>query len=151
MAPQGQACVVVTHALGFLASLTCSQDRRNELSISILCAAILAGIWALVHLIIGGRQVERSLAADRSLEPVVRETMLYCWHLVTGFLMLMTVFLGLGAWGNLEMALAGTLMATSTAAIGIVLAPMRKISYVLLPEGWLFVPIAVLGCWGLMA
>lgn len=150
MAPQGQACAVVTHALGLLAGLTCANDRGNELSISILCAAILAGIWALVHLIIGGRQIERSLSSDQSLEPVVRETMLYCWHLVTGFLILMTVFLGLGAWGNETMALAGTLMATSTAMTGIVLAPMRKISYAMLPQGWLFVPIAALGSWGLL-
>ncbi|UWQ56989.1 hypothetical protein K3722_10590 [Leisingera caerulea] len=115
-----------------------------------LAASALAALWMGVHAVIGGRECAVPLAQDRSLPGAVRETTLLCWHLVTGFLGLMALFLFLGARGSADMALAGTLMAAVTAAAGILVPPLRRVGYGLLPQGWLFVPIAVLGSWGLL-
>lgn len=116
---------------------------------SFLGASALAGLWMIVHAFIGGRECARPLAQDRQLPDTVRETMLLCWHMVTGFLGLMALFLLLGARGAEGMALAGTAMAAAAAAVGLLLPPLRRATYGLLPQGWLFVPVAALGAWGL--
>lgn len=112
-------------------------------------AAVLAAVWALVHALVGGRECERPLAAEEDLSEVVRETMLLCWHMLTGFLGVMALFLGLGAMGRSDLALAGLVMALSAAVIGVVFPPLRGKSYKLLPQGWLFVPVVALAAWGL--
>ncbi|UWQ30116.1 hypothetical protein K3555_07265 [Leisingera sp. M527] len=116
---------------------------------TLLAASALAALWMGVHACIGGRECAVPLAQDRQLPDVVRETTLFCWHLVTGYLGLMALFLFLGARGSADMALAGTALAAVTAAIGIVVPPLRRTGYGLLPQGWLFVPVAALGGWGL--
>ncbi len=98
------------------------------MNVFILSAAALAAVWTLVHGIVGGRQCARPLAADKRLIPVVRETVLLCWHLVTGALALMALFLCLGAFGRTDMALAGILLAAVTAGIGIAWPPLRGVS-----------------------
>ncbi|UWQ35916.1 hypothetical protein K3552_10245 [Leisingera aquaemixtae] len=112
-------------------------------------ASLLAALWTGVHAIIGGRECAAPLARDRQLPDAVRETTLLCWHLVTGCLGLMAVFLFAGARGSAEMALAGTSMAAVIAATGLLMPPLRRVKYGLLPQGWLFVPVAALGAWGL--
>lgn len=116
---------------------------------SFLAASLLAALWMLVHAVAGGRECARPLAQDRQLPDVVRETTLLCWHLVTGCLGLMALFLFLGARGSEGLALAGTAMAAMMAAVGLLLPPLRRAGYGLLPQGWLFVPVAALGAWGL--
>ncbi|MBY6065303.1 hypothetical protein KUW17_01005 [Leisingera aquaemixtae] len=116
---------------------------------SFLAAAFLAALWMIVHAFVGGRECARPLAQDRQLPDVVRETTLLCWHLVTGCLGLMALFLFLGARGAEGMAVAGTAMAAMMAAVGLLLPPLRRARYGLLPQGWLFVPVAALGAWGL--
>ncbi|MDC0656986.1 hypothetical protein N6L27_03130 [Leisingera sp. SS27] len=118
---------------------------------SLLGAAALAALWMLVHAVAGGRECARPLAQDRQLPDAARETMLLCWHMVTGFLGLMALFLFLGARGAAGMALAGTAMAAVAALIGLLLPLLRRAGYRLLPQGWLFVPVAGLGAWGLWA
>lgn len=115
----------------------------------LLAASALAALWMAVHGFVGGRECAGPLGRDHNLPVVVRETMLLCWHLVTGYLGLMALFLLLGALGSADMALAGVVMAAVTAAIGVVTPPLRRISYGVLPQGWLFVPIALLGSWSL--
>lgn len=112
-------------------------------------AAGIAALWTVVHAVIGGRESERVLSKDTHLPALVRETMLLCWHMVTAFLGLMAVFLWFGAKGAEQMALAGLLMALAASGVGIVLAPLRGLSYRLLPQGWMFVPIAALSAWAL--
>ncbi|KIC19127.1 MULTISPECIES: hypothetical protein [unclassified Leisingera] len=116
---------------------------------SFLAAALLAALWMIVHAFVGGRECARPLAQDRQLPDVVRETTLLCWHLVTGCLALMALFLFLGARGYDGLALAGTAMAAMMAMVGLLLPPLRRAGYGLLPQGWLFVPVAALGAWGL--
>lgn len=115
----------------------------------LLSASALAGLWTGVHAIVGGRECAVPLAQDRNLPQVVRETNLLCWHLVTGYLALMALFLLLGALGSADMALAGVLMGAVTAAIGVLTPVLRRVSYSVVPQGWLFVPIALLGGWSL--
>lgn len=105
---------------------------------SLLAAAALAALWMLVHAFAGGRECARPLAREQQLPDAVRETMLLCWHMVTGFLGLMALFLFLGAVGAIGMAQEGIFMAAVAALVGL-----------LLPQGWLFVPVAGLGAWGL--
>ncbi|WOI33913.1 hypothetical protein R1T40_03985 [Tritonibacter scottomollicae] len=119
------------------------------MNLYLVSAAGLSACWMLVHVIIGGRQCERPLAANTTLPNEVRETMILCWHLVTGMLALMALFLVLGALGRRDMALAGVLLAAMSAGIGISVPPLRRLSYAVLPQGWLFVPVMLLGAWGL--
>ena len=67
------------------------------------------------------------------MSEVVRETMLLCWHLVSGYLAQMALFLG--ARGQPGLALAGLMMATATVAIGVSFPLLRGKTYRLLPQG----------------
>ena len=69
------------------------------------------------------------------MSEVVRETMLLCWHLVSGYLAQMALFLFLGARGQPGLALAGLMMATATVAIGVSFPLLRGKTYRLLPQG----------------
>ncbi|MEQ9693505.1 hypothetical protein [Shimia sp. SDUM112013] len=120
------------------------------MNFALFLAAALAGLWAAVHAVMGGRECAKPLSTDEHVLPIVRETMLLCWHLVTGFLVLTSLFLFFGALGNEGLGAAGTAMAGCVAVIGLLIVPIRKNSYAKLPQGWLFVPVAFLGLWGLM-
>ncbi len=115
-----------------------------------LFAAILSGLWAGVHTFVGGRECERPLAADETLAPVVRETMRMCWHMITGVLILMAVFFAAAYFEVAGFALAGTALALVFVVAGVGFAPLNGLSYRLVPQGWLFVPVLALGLWGLV-
>ncbi|MDO6730380.1 hypothetical protein Q4577_10140 [Marinovum sp. 2_MG-2023] len=114
-------------------------------------AAGLSLVWCLVHFFVGGRDVARPLRADRSLDPMVRDVLWFCWHIVSVVLLLMAVFFGLDAVGLTQgLALAATLLSLGIMMLGILSVPMIGQSYRVVPQGWLFVPTTVLGVWGLL-
>ncbi|MEL6582528.1 MAG: hypothetical protein AAFQ36_01730 [Pseudomonadota bacterium] len=114
-------------------------------------AAALSLLWFGVHLFMGGRDVAAPLRAS-DLDPVVRDTSYLCWHLTSCSLLLIAVFFGLAAFaGEPAYAVAGTLLSTGFAVVGIAMTPLIKQSYAQLPQGWLFVPVTGLGLWALVS
>jgi len=116
-----------------------------------VCAAVLSGLWAMVHIRVGGGEVAAPLrrVSGDALGGVARDTAWLCWHLVTGVLVLLPVLFsgaaaGVDGFGVTATALAGTL-----ATAGLIAAPLAGRSYRELPQGWLFVPVALLGLAGL--
>lgn len=118
---------------------------------------LMAGIGsvaiAALHVFAGGPQIAAPMVRSEALHPVVRYTNYYCWHLVTiSLVLLAAAFLwpafDPAAW---EVAVFGTVMAGGFSIWGLVLVLAKGQSFVQMPQGWLFLPIAVLGAWGLVA
>lgn len=108
-------------------------------------AAALTLIWALVHAFVGGPETATPLLGS-DLPEVARGTGWLVWHFLTGLMLVMS---GMLAWGtrarNAALLWAGSAQAAMLALLGIVLVPVIGMSYGLLPQGWLFVPVALLG------
>lgn len=120
-------------------------------------ALILAGTFAAIcfglHVFMGGREVVAPLLAAQDLGKQVKYVQYYCWHLVSIALFLMAVLFFWPALfgGANDLAQLGSIMAALFAGWGILLPPMMRraaLTYRDLPQGWLFVPIAVAGFWG---
>lgn len=109
----------------------------------IVVAAALSALWALVHTFVGGRKVAEPLKAAE-LEVMPKEVMLLCWHFVTGLLVLHAAFWVL-ALANAFWVAPATLTAIMISCIGVAGPPLRGQSYAVVPQGWLFVPIAAIG------
>ena len=120
-----------------------------------LLAGGLSVAVMLLHLFAGGPVVAAPLLAAQDLKKVPKYTQYYCWHLVSislgllGLCFLWPALLG----GSDDLALLGTVMAALYALWGLVLPFLsaRRLSYLELPQGWLFVPIALLGLLGVWA
>lgn len=117
-----------------------------------VAAGVLSGVWFVVHLIAGGRDIAQPVLQASELDPVVRETMYLCWHFtsvaiacITGF------FLWSAMTGTETLAAAGAILASGLAVVGIGLVVLRKSKHLELPQGWLFVPVALIGLAGLVA
>ncbi|MEM8789608.1 MAG: hypothetical protein AAGE76_15215 [Pseudomonadota bacterium] len=110
----------------------------------------LAGLWFLVHVFVGGRQVARPLAQAEDLPVLVRETQYLCWHFTSVAIAGMAVFFGAAlVTGAAAYALAATVLAAAFAVVGIGIVAARGGRHLTFPQGWLFVPVAVLGLLGL--
>lgn len=118
----------------------------------ILFAGGLSAIWCLVHIFMGGPQVARPLLAATDLEKSAKYVAYYCWHLVSISLGMMSLlFLWPALWGGSnDLAILGTVMAALFAMWGIGLGQFSKsdLRFAELPQGWLFVRVAILGVWG---
>lgn len=108
-------------------------------------AALLSLAWFAVHTFVGGPEVATPLAAS-DLPLAVRAPAWMVWNMVTGLLLLMALLL---AWGTLkrkpDMLIAGSLMACVFAVAGIGSAPLIGAGFALLPQGFLFIPVAIAG------
>ena len=112
----------------------------------LLCAAGLSLAWFLLHFLAGGRLVARPLRDHPGLDHTVMATMWMCWHMVTALLLLMALFfLAAVIWDNRGLAIAGTACAAAFTLAGIAAAPVLGTRYKVIPQGWLFVPVAALG------
>ena len=111
----------------------------------------LSTLWLLVHVIMGGRDIVRPALAPSDLSPVVRDTLYICWHYTTVSIAMMAA---LFVWAGVSLNMTGATIATALAAgfslVGIVLARRQGSQFSDLPQGWLFVPVAVLGGIGLI-
>ncbi len=109
----------------------------------------LSALWLVVHVIIGGRDIVRPALAS-GLSPVVRDTLYICWHYTTASIALMAaLFIWAGVSPNVTGAAIALALAAAFAIVGIVLVLRQGGRYRDLPQGWLFVPVAVLGGIGL--
>ncbi|RVT85767.1 hypothetical protein DXV76_08455 [Rhodobacteraceae bacterium CCMM004] len=69
-----------------------------------------------------------------------------CWHVVTAVMALLPLLLLAAVWlGEPALAAAGTALAGALALAGVIAAPALSVSYRVLPQGFLFVPVAALG------
>ena len=113
-------------------------------------AAGLSGAWTCVHIFIGGPEIAAPLLAS-DMRKTPKYTQYFCWHIVSATIGALALFFALAALGyGAQYAVAGTLLAAGFAVLGIAMVPAVGQSYRQMPQGWLFVPVAVLGLWGLL-
>ncbi|MEM1378349.1 MAG: hypothetical protein AAGG69_13270 [Pseudomonadota bacterium] len=114
-------------------------------------AGALAGVWFLVHLFMGGREIAQPLLEVTAIEPTVRHTQYLCWHFTSVSIASMAGFYAAAAVsGNAAFAIAGTVLALGFLVIGVMLVVRLGESHARLPQGWLFLPVAALGIAGLV-
>ncbi|MEM7440376.1 MAG: hypothetical protein AAF393_12310 [Pseudomonadota bacterium] len=118
--------------------------------IPLFLASGLTALWMGVHLFAGGPQIAAPLRNSTELPSVARDTAYLCWHFVSVTLGLMAAFFGLAAMtGQPGLAMAATLLAAGFTVIGIGLPSAIGQKWRVLPQGWLFLPVTVLGLWGM--
>lgn len=111
----------------------------------------IAVLWFIVHITMGGKEIARPLRATSGLDPVVRDTLHLCWHFVTITVLLMAAFLVIAAGtGRQDLAIAGAALAWGFTVIGVGIVPAVGARYRDVPQGWLFLPIALLGTAGIV-
>lgn len=114
-------------------------------------AAFLSSAWFLVHIFIGGREIAAPLRDSRALPMVVRETQYLCWHFTSAAIAFMAVAFALAAVSGIAAyAVAATLLSAAFSVTGVGLVALRGKSFRILPQGWLFVPVAGFGICGLI-
>lgn len=112
----------------------------------------LAAIWFSVHLFLGGRQIARPLITATALDPIVRHTQYLCWHFTSVAIACMSAFFVWAAVsGDAIMAIAGTTLALGFFVVGVGVVMSMQEDHTKLPQGWLFLPVALLGIFGLVA
>lgn len=124
---------------------------ENTVVWAVVVAMILSFCWFLLHLIVGGRQIAGPLRQSEGVSHTVMATMWMCWHMVTACLILMAVFFGMGLVYGAPFVVAGTMMAAVFAVSGIWARFALGTTFKILPQGWLFVPIAGIGLYGVLA
>lgn len=117
-----------------------------------LAAGLLSAGWLVLHLTAGEREIAKPLLQSRELSAVVRETQYLCWHFTSWSIAAMAgFFFSSAATQNAAFAIAGVFLSAGFALIGISLVVLRKARHIEVPQGWLFVPVALLGVAGLFA
>jgi hypothetical protein len=127
--------------------MVCSEIDMNTF---LALAAGLSALTCLIHTFLGGREIAVPLLNAVDLAPVPKYVSYYCWHLVTIALAAISLMFAIAAiypesW---ELGWMATFLAASFCILGLVLPPMKKQSYKAMPQGWLFLPIAVFGAAG---
>ncbi|MFK7915171.1 MAG: hypothetical protein AB8B93_14755 [Pseudomonadales bacterium] len=117
--------------------------------------AIAAGLSAaltLLHLIGGGRTIAQPLLASTALPRMPQVLMYFCWHITSIAIAFLAAAYGYAALtpGNQALAGAATLLCAAIAVLGIVMAKAMNMRYAVMPQGWLFLPIAIIGGYGLL-
>lgn len=116
-----------------------------------LVAGALTLVWALVHTILGGRQVAGPLRRDGRLDAGMRSTAWMCWHMVTAVLFATSALYIFGSLSSRpDLLAAATVNASAIMVAGLVSAPALGVGYGLLPQGWLFVPVVACGLWAIL-
>ncbi|EFO32710.1 conserved hypothetical protein [Roseibium sp. TrichSKD4] len=120
------------------------------MNVYFLVAAILSLAVFLLHTFAGGRVIARPLLASTDLAIVPKLVSYYCWHLVTIVLFVIGTMYGLAALepSSIDVAWFATILAGAFCAFGLVLPVWNRQSYKNMPQGWLFLPILILGIIG---
>jgi len=119
----------------------------------LLVTSVLTLSVATLHLWLGGREVARPLLSTEGLLPVVRYTTYYCWHLVTIVLYMMAIGFGASAFLSGSRLLVAFLAVTAAAFSlwGFALVAIHRRSLAELPQGLLFLPVAVFGAFAALS
>jgi hypothetical protein len=119
----------------------------------IILSGILAAITALVHILVGGKQIAGPLLHSQ-LDSIVKLTMYACWHLVSVSLVLSSATLlacGIGLFTSRELV---AFVSISWILFGLVflfvtLAVAKPTGFFRLPQWTLLIPVGLLGLWGI--
>ncbi|MEP5730430.1 MAG: hypothetical protein ABJL67_13800 [Sulfitobacter sp.] len=117
--------------------------------------ALGAGVFGLIfalHLFAGGQSIAKPLLDQTNLNPVVRLTHYYCWHIVTISLAQLALLFGWAAIAPnaYPLALIGTATALAFSIWGLALVVATRQKFRHMPQGFLFLPVALLGLAGLL-
>lgn len=112
----------------------------------------LAVFVSALHIFGGGPAVARPLLQAKDIDPIAKYINYYCWHLVTINLVVMSALFLWPAYSNeaSELAIAGSVLAALYAIWGLILPKLVGKSYLQIPQGWFFVPIAITGALGVL-
>lgn len=113
-------------------------------------ASILATAVFLLHTFLGGRTIAKPLLETPGLHPVPKLTSYYCWHIVT---ITLAVLSGMFAYaavfeGGKDIGWTATLLTIGYCGLGLAVPVLNKQKFSHMPQGWLFLPIAILGLAG---
>lgn len=113
-------------------------------------AAVLSILVCLLHTFAGGRVIAVPLLKAKDLRPVPKYVAYYCWHIVTIVLAVNAVLFAIAALRteSLDLAWVATFFAASFCLLGLAVPPLKKQRYKDIPQGWLFLPIFLLGIVG---
>jgi len=115
-----------------------------------LGAAVLSAAVCLIHTFAGGRAIAAPLLRSADLKPVPKYVSYYCWHIVTIVLGMIAVMFALAGFrpASLDLGWVATALVAAFCLLGLVVPPMKKQKYKEMPQGWLFLPIVILGIAG---
>ena len=118
-----------------------------------LCATLFAAFITGLHVFAGGKAIARPLLEATELPDAVRYVQYFCWHIATLALAFQALLFGLAMVSDAPVIYAtiATAFAASIGLLGIAMPLLLKVSYRVVPQGWLFVPVAGLGVAGLIA
>ncbi|MHA7776118.1 hypothetical protein [Roseibium sp. M-1] len=116
----------------------------------LLGAAGLSAAVCLIHTFAGGRTIARPLLKAQDLHPVPKYVTYYCWHIVTIVLAMTAVMFALAGLRaeSLDLGWTATALTASFCLLGLAVPPLKKQKYAHMPQGWLFLPVVVLGVLG---
>lgn len=115
----------------------------------LLTAAVLSAIVCAIHTFAGGRTIAAPLL-KAELHPVPKYVTYYCWHIVTIVLAAIAVMFALAGLreDSLDLGWVATALVAAFCVLGLAVPPLKKQKYSQMPQGWLFLPITVLGITG---
>ena len=115
-------------------------------------AAAIAAFNTALHFYLGGQQIARPLLDAQSFSDKVKYVQYFCWHIATLTLAFQAVLFVVAAIvpGQPSYAIIGTALAASVGLLGLTLPIGLRVGYRIVPQGWLFVPVAALGIAGLV-
>ena len=127
--------------------------KESSMNLFLFAAAVVSLMTFLAHLFLGGREVAKPLLNTLEIQEVVRLTTYYCWHIVTILLFVMTCVYAYVAMIQFDIPLtvAITSIAGACAVLNIGLIVMRKLNPLDYPQWVFFVPIGLLGVFGLFS
>lgn len=116
-----------------------------------IAAGLAAAFTAAVHVIFGGRDIDRPLMALTIDDRQIKYGAHLCWHLVTIELVALAAFcLWPGVTGRgTELVVAATAIAAASAVWNIVMVVRHRLGFGEFPQWTLFAVIAGLGLAGL--
>ncbi len=114
-------------------------------------AAAVSAVVCGLHVFLGGPTSARPLLRARYLHPVAKYTNYYCWHIVTLVLVAMPVsFAWAARWPEaIELAVLMTALAAAFTVWSGALVVWKQQKPLHLPQWALFLPVTVLGLFGL--
>ncbi|MEO0613337.1 MAG: hypothetical protein AAFY83_08495 [Pseudomonadota bacterium] len=117
-----------------------------------LGAGIAAALVALIHLVLGGREIARPTLTLCEMPSVVRYTNYFCWHLVTLALTLMSTgfFYSVHPGHPPEPAAAALLFSCGSALLCFGVNFRFGLNHAHHPQWALFLPVAALGAIGFL-
>lgn len=117
-----------------------------------IAAALLAALTTVVHVVFGGRDIDRPLRALASDDRQMIWGNHLCWHLVTIELAMLTASFGwAAATGEAALAVMATLVCLAAAVWNLTMVVRHRLGFGEFPQWIAFLATSGLGVAGLLA